>query len=65
MHFSFSEMLLIVLVAVVVLGPKQLPQAMRYMGRGLGRLQKFLKHTQNKWTELEIPQSQKNEDKNK
>ena len=39
---SFSELLLIALVALVVLGPQRLPEVARGAGRLLGRLRGFV-----------------------
>ena len=39
-----SELLLIVIVAVVVIGPKDLPLAMRHAGRWIGQLRKVSSH---------------------
>lgn len=39
-----SELLLIVIVAVVVIGPKDLPMAMRVAGRWIGKMRKVSSH---------------------
>lgn len=39
---GFSELVLIALLALLVLGPKRLPEAARYAGRMVGRLRRFL-----------------------
>ena len=39
-----SELLLIVVVAIVVIGPKDLPIAMRTAGRWIGRIRKVSSH---------------------
>lgn len=39
-----SELLLIVIVAVVVIGPKDLPRAMRLAGRWIGKMRKVSGH---------------------
>jgi len=39
---SFSELLLVALVALVVIGPKRLPEVARGAGRMLGRLRSFV-----------------------
>lgn len=39
---GFSELLLIAVLALLVLGPKRLPEAARLAGRALGKLRAFL-----------------------
>ncbi|KQM22116.1 Sec-independent protein translocase protein TatB [Novosphingobium sp. Leaf2] len=39
-----SELLLIVIVAVVVIGPKDMPMALRTAGRWIGRMRKMSNH---------------------
>lgn len=39
--FSFSELALVFVVALVVIGPKELPMAMRAVGRWLGKLKRM------------------------
>ena len=39
---GFSELLLIALIALIVLGPKRLPEAARAAGRWVGRLRRFI-----------------------
>jgi sec-independent protein translocase protein TatB len=39
---GFSELVLIAVLALLVLGPKRLPEAARLVGRTLGRVRRFL-----------------------
>ncbi|MFP5350721.1 MAG: Sec-independent protein translocase protein TatB [Gammaproteobacteria bacterium] len=39
---GFSELVLIALLALIVLGPKRLPEVARTAGRWLGRLRRFM-----------------------
>lgn len=41
---AFTEVLVIVIVAVLVIGPKDLPMAMRTAGRWIGRVRKVSAH---------------------
>lgn len=45
-NFSFGEMLLVVIVALVVLGPKQLQTCALHMG-------KLIKYLQNLWRAMQ------------
>ena len=38
---SFGEVALVALVALIVIGPKELPAAMRVVGRGLGHMKRL------------------------
>jgi sec-independent protein translocase protein TatB len=40
--FAFSEMLVIALVALVVIGPERLPKVTRTIGTMLGRMQRYV-----------------------
>ena len=40
--FAFSEMLMIALVALVVIGPERLPKVTRTIGTMLGRMQRYV-----------------------
>ncbi len=53
---NFSEILVILVVALVVIGPERLPKVARAMGQWLGRAQRFVntvKQDVNKSMELE------------
>jgi sec-independent protein translocase protein TatB len=53
---NFSEILVILVVALVVIGPERLPAVARSMGQWLGRIQRFVstvKQDVNKSMELE------------
>jgi len=39
---GFSELVLIALLALIVLGPKRLPEVARAAGKGLGKLRRFM-----------------------
>ena len=39
--FDLSKMILVVMVALVVVGPKELPAALRALARGLAQLRRF------------------------
>jgi sec-independent protein translocase protein TatB len=41
---GFSEILLILVIALVVIGPKRLPEAARFLGYWTGRLRRALQH---------------------
>lgn len=42
---GFTELLVIALVALLVLGPERLPKVARIVGHWTGRAQKFIEHT--------------------
>lgn len=44
LDFSASELLLVVIVAVVVIGPKDLPMAMRTAGRWVAKMRRISSH---------------------
>ena len=53
--FSFNgwcEFILILVVALVVIGPKDLPQVMRFLGKWLYRLQKVSREVKSHIDEL-------------
>lgn len=41
---GFSEILLVLVVALVVIGPKRLPEAARFLGYWAGRLKRAVQH---------------------
>lgn len=42
MHISFSELLVVIIVALLVLGPDRLPELAEKLGRGVRVWQQFL-----------------------
>ena len=47
MNLTPSEVLIISFVALIVLGPKQLPEAVRRVGKGLADLRRFSSRIRN------------------
>jgi sec-independent protein translocase protein TatB len=48
---SWTELLVIAVVAIVVVGPKDLPQALRAMGRWAGKAKRMARDFQNQFNE--------------
>lgn len=42
---GWAELLFVIVLALVVVGPKDLPHMLRLFGRGIGRLQRFYRET--------------------
>jgi len=45
--FGFSEMMMVALVALIVIGPERLPRVARTMGHLFGRLQRYVNDVKN------------------
>jgi sec-independent protein translocase protein TatB len=50
--FAWSEMALVILVAVMVLGPKELPKAMRTLAQFMRKARKLAGEFQGHWNEM-------------
>ncbi len=50
--FAWSEMALVILVAVMVLGPKELPKAMRTVAQFMRKARKMAGEFQGHWNEM-------------
>ena len=48
---GWSELLVIAVVAIVVIGPKDLPRAMRVVGQWTGRMKRMAREFQNQFNE--------------
>jgi sec-independent protein translocase protein TatB len=48
---SWSELLVIAVVAIVVIGPKDLPRALRALGQWSGRIKRMARDFQNQFNE--------------
>jgi sec-independent protein translocase protein TatB len=48
---SWSELLVIAVVAIVVIGPKDLPRALRFVGQWTGRMKRMAREFQNQFNE--------------
>jgi sec-independent protein translocase protein TatB len=48
---GWTELVLIAVVAVVVIGPKDLPRAMRFVGQWTGKLKRMSREFQNQFNE--------------
>jgi sec-independent protein translocase protein TatB len=48
---GWNELLLIAVVAIVVIGPKDLPRAMRFVGQWTGRAKRVARDFQNQFNE--------------
>ncbi len=48
---GWNELLLIAVVAIVVIGPKDLPRAMRYVGQWSGRMKRMAREFQGQFNE--------------
>jgi sec-independent protein translocase protein TatB len=48
---SWTELLVIAVVAIVVIGPKDLPRALRVVGQWSGRIKKMAREFQSQFTE--------------
>lgn len=46
-HISFSEIIVILLVALLVIKPEQLPQVARMLGRWVGRAKGLITNVKN------------------
>jgi Tat protein translocase TatB subunit len=47
LNVGTPELLLILVVAMVVLGPKRLPEVARQLGRAMGEVRRFTANVQN------------------
>ena len=54
-HIGFSELLLVLLVAFLVVGPKDLPKVARWLGRAVKKSRRLLNEIKKEsgWDELE------------
>lgn len=50
-EIGWSEILLIAVVAIVVIGPKDLPRVMRYVGQWAGKMKRMSREFQNQFKE--------------
>ena len=50
-QMSWSEVLIVVVVAIVVVGPKDLPQMLRGLGRTMAKLRRMADEFQNQFSE--------------
>jgi sec-independent protein translocase protein TatB len=48
---GWTELVLIAVVAIVVIGPKDLPRAMRFVGQWTGKLKRMSREFQNQFNE--------------
>ncbi len=51
LDIGWTELLLIAVVAIVVIGPKDLPRAMRLVGRWTGKMKRMAREFQNQFNE--------------
>jgi sec-independent protein translocase protein TatB len=50
-EIGWSELLLVAVVAIVVIGPKDLPRALRVLGQWTGRVKRMAREFQNQFNE--------------
>jgi len=50
-EIGWSEILVIAVVAIVVIGPKDLPRAMRFVGQWVGKMKRMGREFQNQFNE--------------
>lgn len=50
-NFGWTELLLIAVVAIVVIGPKELPETLRGLGRGINKLRRMAGEFQGQFNE--------------
>jgi sec-independent protein translocase protein TatB len=48
---GWTELVLVAVVAVVVIGPKDLPRAMRFVGQWVGKMKRMSREFQNQFNE--------------
>lgn len=53
-NIGFSEILLVLIIALLVLGPKRLPEAARVIGRCIKRCRQGILHLQKEIQALEL-----------
>ncbi|MCX8500882.1 MAG: Sec-independent protein translocase protein TatB, partial [Alphaproteobacteria bacterium] len=52
LDFNFSEMLVVVVIALVVIGPKELPRLLYKLGQWVGKARAFVANFQNQIEEM-------------
>jgi sec-independent protein translocase protein TatB len=52
MDFSFTELAVVAIVALLVIGPKELPNALRHLGRITGKARAMTRHVRSGFDEM-------------
>ena len=62
---GWFEILIIVAIAIVVLGPKDFPIMLKKVGSWIGTLKRYVNNIQNEVSNIDIEDNQINKDENK
>jgi len=52
LNIGWTELLMIAVVAIVVIGPKDLPRAMRFIGQWIGKMKHMASDFQGQFNEV-------------
>ena len=62
---GWFEILIVVAIAIVVLGPKDFPIMLKKVGSWIGTLKRYVNNIQNEVSDIDIEDNQINKDENK
>ncbi len=62
---GWFEILIVVAIAIVVLGPKDFPIMLKKVGSWIGTLKRYVNNIQNEVSNIDIEDNQINKDENK